>query len=412
MTAERKKEITEQRRTFRTGLAPKLATQAECPTTPAKARPGTNLSDAMCFFADAGRMVVVVGQHEMDGDLGLALSYGLHHAHGRPLTLILPKDSEGPTLQRLAWLEAPVTVWTHDGAGNTRKCRPASRQEILKGIDDDLEEGAADLSGREVWIAELLDWARAESNLTHINRKSYVAWHCRGRQVLAIQRTGKGLSITAGVNYKKPTLDKPDHKKPTLDRPKPVVELVTSSITGDQLSRIRTAVEAAVRGELAGNDATNEEHRLQHALASNVGLLNLREVRREFPAARPGTPRAYIDFLGLDASGGLHIIETKIGEDAMIVLQGLDYWVWVSAHIKELERYFGVPKFSSIAVDFVVGPKKKANALVDDYTITLASVLCAEVSWRFHRVEGWRTPPPTVVPLGMRAVPNRRLISE
>ena len=49
---------------------------------------------------------------------------------------------------------------------------------------------------------------------------------------------------------------------------------------------------------------------------------------REFPAWRPGSNRAaYIDFLANDAHGRLHVVETKIGADAMLVLQGLDYWL-------------------------------------------------------------------------------------
>ena len=43
-----------------------------------------------------------------------------------------------------------------------------------------------------------------------------------------------------------------------------------------------------------------------------------------------------IDFLGVDNSGHLHIVETKIGGDEMLVLQGLDYWIWAQRNLPQL----------------------------------------------------------------------------
>ncbi|MDZ7727117.1 MAG: hypothetical protein U5Q44_02375 [Dehalococcoidia bacterium] len=49
-------------------------------------------------------------------------------------------------------------------------------------------------------------------------------------------------------------------------------------------------------------------------------------------ASRGEGARGFVDFVGVDIDGGLHVVETKIGPDHMLGLQGIDYWAWVTAH--------------------------------------------------------------------------------
>ena len=75
----------------------------------------------------------------------------------------------------------------------------------------------------------------------------------------------------------------------------------------------------------------------QAYLARHPHLLGLdRTVCREFPARRVGGGLGYIDLLGPDGDGRVHLVETKRDTDVMLVLQGLDYWIWADAHAKRI----------------------------------------------------------------------------
>ncbi len=119
--------------------------------------------------------------------------------------------------------------------------------------------------------------------------------------------------------------------------------------------------------------------------------------------------RGYIDLLGV-AKDRIHVVETKIGADPMLVLQGLDYWVWTTAHLPTLVPYLNdtyqaeLPVAPEVVVDYVVG--EKDGVLVSPYTAAQLEALDGSVPWRMHRIDGWTTPQGAVTSLGRRVVPG------
>ena len=53
--------------------------------------------------------------------------------------------------------------------------------------------------------------------------------------------------------------------------------------------------------------------------------------------------RGYIDLLGIDGHGDVRIVETKIADnrDDLLILQGLDYYVWAKAYRQVLLARLG-----------------------------------------------------------------------
>ena len=155
---------------------------------------------------------------------------------------------------------------------------------------------------------------------------------------------------------------------------------------------IEEAANAAIEARLTGADGGHAEHFLQARLGDHPDLLGLvpASVRREFPCVRPGGERAYIDLFGLDAAGSMHIVETKIGSDVMLVLQGLDYWAWAEGHRAELTTEFGAALNAPIKLDFVVARPASGGLPLGPYTAPQTEVLPWNLRWRFGVVDGWR----------------------
>jgi hypothetical protein len=128
---------------------------------------------------------------------------------------------------------------------------------------------------------------------------------------------------------------------------------------------------------------------------------------REFPAWRPGSTRsAYIDFLAKDDNGRVHVVETKIGADAMLVLQGLDYWLYCRANHEKVNQALGATSPRPPVIDYVVAPSKPGGAPISIYTAAQAEALHRDIEWRFvvvdnpdtaegvHRLDRYRLPEP------------------
>ena len=67
--------------------------------------------------------------------------------------------------------------------------------------------------------------------------------------------------------------------------------------------------------------------------------------------------RGFIDLLGGDAQGAIRVVETKLGADDMLVLQGLDYYVWADRFRDELAGKLGIDQRAPLTLHFVVGRK-------------------------------------------------------
>ncbi len=148
----------------------------------------------------------------------------------------------------------------------------------------------------------------------------------------------------------------------------------------------------AIQARLNGADTGHAEHFLQARLGDRPDALGLvaESVRREFPCVRPGGERAYIDLLGVDRAGSIHIVETKIGSDVMLVLQGLDYWAWAQAHRSQLTAELGVAANAPIKLDFVVARPANNGLPLGPYTAPQTEVLPWDLKWRFGVADRWR----------------------
>lgn len=368
--------------------------------------PGCRVSKTLVLrrSPDNEHLVVLVGAGELPGDVDAAVAYGLSFQGDRDLHLVLPDDRREvrglgtiagwePTSLRLAHVVTPVHLWSHDEAGTVRQRRIAAKHESRRAsrLDDVLAVTVHDLGERRDLVNELLDWADGESSLEPAHRSTYLAWHAHGRQVLKVLRSGAKVRITAGVDYS-------EHR---IDQVPAVVIENTEPITAVDLAAVQEAVLAAVAERTSGADTENLEHQLQARLAQPVGVDALGLVghlERELPATRPGQRRAFVDLLGVDSTGNIHLIETKLGLDVMLALQGLDYWAWFSEHANEIaallrERGHEVADEPRLFLDFVVGTKEDDGRRPDlRYFAGQAEAVDGEISWRVGLVSGWRDP--------------------
>ncbi len=386
--------IVEIRKEFSVTSASRLAQQV----SPSVRRfvAGSPLSTMCNFFADRQTLVLVVGDHEKPVDVDKALAYGLAWSGDRDLAVVLPAGKADPTLRRAAFIDAPVRVFTH-GIAWCEHPIPAVHT-VIDVFTDPLVESICDLGAHASWIAELAAWADGHSDLRASHRPSYLAWHCLGRMVLKVARSKSGLRVSAGV-----------HSTLAVSSYSPLVRFdLEGLLTRDEFDAVREAASSVIADRVSGRDTGHWEHFLQARLGDHFDLLGLQRVEREFPCVRPGGDRAYIDLLGVDANGDLHIVETKIGDDVMLIMQGLDYYAWACAHVSDLAKYLQLTKRPQIFLDFVVSAPAKGGPAIGPYTASQAEVIDGSIRWRFMTVTGWHDPSvtPQVDKLPRRTVPD------
>ena len=356
--------------------------------------PGFRLTQkAEWFSTSAGRLIAVVGNHESARDVDAILGFVLGVMGDVTADLVLPTGKEATTLRRLRFLTYPIRVWTHKD-GDVAEMIVPTREEVLSYYDDDLALVDHDLEDSVDWIASLVAWADAELTPTH--RPSYLSWHCQGRKVLEVQRTGSMINVVAGTQYK----DAADR-----DLPMPIRIQVETHLSELQEQQLKDAIERAIVDRQSRLDDANMEHRFQAALAASPQSLGYQLVRREVPAKRAG--RGYIDFLATSETDQLIVVETKRGRDSQLVLQGLDYWLWATAHNErdaDLANAFGVSPKEPVQIDFVLDAR--VHPIVSPYTAAQAEALDGSISWRFRAVHWEGHGNPTVEDLGRRKPPG------
>ncbi len=271
----------------------------------------------------------------------------------------------------------PVGVCTYEG-GAVSEPLPLTKDQSLDWFRG-RTWGTADpemLGDKANWVRSVIDWASIAPQVELVTRSQYVAWHVAGRQVLKMSPSKTRLTIVAGVDSTKPGEWDPPAKVTLTGRADDHVqhELIASA------SRASAA-------RLSGIDAGHREHRMQSALApEELGLAS--DWVAECPAWRPGSNRAaYIDFLAKDPSGRVHVVETKIGADTMLVLQGLDYWLWCRANADHVNSRLQTTSRRLPAISFVVAPAKPGGEPISIYTAAQAEALHREIEWRFVVVD-------------------------
>ena len=399
----------ERRWSFR-AKASALAGNVGLPTMPYR-KTGFPLPAWASFYADDSTLAVLVCPGEQWRTVERALAYGVAHANGRKLELLLPEHPHRDPLQatqiRAAFLDPSIRVWTHDGKTaephallDRGEASGLLREEALAGGELDLK----DLASR---VTDLENWADSHPDLTACHEKSHRTWRCQGLILLSIQRRGKGLVVKSGVHY----------SKPSPGRPLPGSLLLSDrNLNPAELTKIKTRVQAGINDKHDGRPKGYREHWLQATLARHaaaVGWSRRHPLEREFPAKRPGGGIGYIDFLRIDDnSETLHITETKIGHDEMLVLQGLDYWIWAQANTGLLAAHFNVPAIAGLVIDYVVGanngeqdPAAGKLAVLSPYAPAQLEALASDIDWQVHLCTGWTTSAPVMNPLGPRAIP-------
>jgi hypothetical protein len=266
---------------------------------------------------------------------------------------------------------------------------------LARFVEDPLRGTAVhDLGDRAAWVQPLIDWATTAPGVEPAHRSSYLAWHCAGRQILRVKRSRAGIDVTAGVNY----------TNPAPDQPPPYSVTVTSPLEAAVVHRAVARAANAAADRLAGVDTGHAEHRFQALLPSLRDAFGLKELRREIPARRAGSGPAFIDFVGIDRRRRLHIVETKLGNDEMLALQALDYWIWASANKTALATWlFEVADPTGVVIDVVAASKQGTDKTVGPYTAAQLEAFDGQINWRLHELTDWETAP-SVTTAGSRAL--------
>jgi hypothetical protein len=399
--------LVEERGRFAAGLAGHLVDALEGPAG-CQGLP-ERVSRHFAYRADDERLFVVAGPQEAarPATLDLALAYGLSYARDRDLTVVLPAGGAEATVRRAAWLDVPVRVVEYDPADPAPDPRPRAlpaRAVVLEGLRGrplvPLPAPAA--PARLASAGRLAAWADGHPLLRPAHRNGYRAWHCRGRSVLRIATGATGVVIQAGV----------DGTDGGPRFPAPLELHVTDELAPDQLERVCRAVEAAVDQRLTGADQRPSEHWFQAVLRDAPEVLGLRRgnVLRELPAFRPeaGTAlrRGFADLVGVTREGRIAVVETKLGADPMLVLQGLDYWTWATAHRKELATRLGLDPAGEPEVELVLGvDARDGSPRIGRHLAAQAQALAGAVRWRIVAVEDWFAERPRAIRLPARTLP-------
>ncbi len=339
----RRTQRAEARARFHQEDAPALARAAAGaagPLVPLEVPEGWRASKAMTLLRDPDDsvLVVVVSPDEQRATLDLALAHGLSFQGDRDLRLVLPDEGAErwrPTLWRMAWLRPSVRLLLYTpGEADLAEQIVPPRWQVLAAMrtDDRLRIDDHDLGAGRVFVDGLVARLDADPRLQAAHRESYRAWHVLGRQVLRLQRGPRGLvRMTAGVPFK----ERPDWAPPAVDRE------LTEALTASEIAALMELVGTFADARIDGRDSGSAEHELQARLATPEGLAAMRlegTLLRELPASRPGQRRAYIDLVGVDPWGRIHLVETKVGRDLGVVFQALDYRIWAEAWQGELRQ--------------------------------------------------------------------------
>jgi hypothetical protein len=245
------------------------------------------------------------------------------------------------------------------------------------------------LGDRTGWVEDLMRWASTQENLDPAHRRGIRAWQCRGQRVLRIERSRRGLTIVAGIDWGATS---------PHETPEPLT--ITGPLTPAELSAVTERVQAGCEQRLAGVARKPDEHWLQAVLRRQPEALGLEQpVLRELPAWRPrGSSgsrgkqcrgRGYVDLAGLDATGTLVLVETKLGGDDMLVLQGLDYRIWAEANRSRLTARLDCRSDVPFEISYCVGGKDGGVPTWSRHAVAQLRALAPDLRWHVQEVTDW-----------------------
>jgi len=320
------------------------------------------------------------------------------------LVLVIPDDEKvsRATLARSPWIDRDLEIYTFDlaaveyGKSVVVSAQPIEkRSRVLQLYRDDPPGGwgygigapprptdhEVVLNEKLAWVADFTEWLETRDEIYTEHTEHYLAWRCAGTIVLKMTPGKHHVTIAAGIQHSR-------------TGPLPLKVDCTGVLTETKRSELEGRVLEAVGSFPDGLAERYREHRLQGVIAGqHPPILGLDPpLKSERAAWRPYPPdgRAFLDFLGVDHQGVLHIIETKVGEDAMMVLQGLDYWIWATANRDGLATEFGLRNgVSAVEVDFLVDGGK--GKLLGPYSKAQSLALADEVVHRFWEIRDWES---------------------
>lgn len=361
------------------------------------------------WFEDAaGQRLVAVVPPVVGRGVLTVLAHGLAWQGDRDLILVVPANRAAEVTDRTIWLDTPVRVWsyTDPGAQPIQRALPTRAEVTGRAPESDWSAHTIP-ADRRAWISEiearLAALVSPDQVVVH-DQASYVTWQADGMELFHASAPKSARSLTVRVDF------------PKRDGGGNLELRLTGPATAGEIDRLLAAVRRR-RIALANTQiaAQNPEHKLQAALPACADRLGLTAMIREYPAHRPGGGTGFIDFLGLDTAGHLHIVETKIGHDPKVVLQGLDYLTWVIGREAEVRsdprwhdpiHWAGVPADIDpeprkiVHVDFVLAGKTghPVAPAVNTYLAGQLEALHHDVSWRL-----WTTSTDNPADLVLRA---------
>jgi len=206
--------------------------------------------------------------------------------------------------------------------------------------------------------------------------------------VLTIQRAGTDIQVTAGIHY---TSDE--------QAPQPVTIPAGATMADHTLTDIQDRVTTAITHRRSGESPIHrpDEHWLQAVIRRSPRLVGVEQpALREIPAWRPADSpakwgRGFIDLLGRDGHGNIRIIETKLAsnQDELLVLQGLDYYLWATVFRKVLQTQLTTHDNAHLEIHYVLGEAPGKTTSLPPVTLALALALSPEIRWHFHTVTDW-----------------------
>lgn len=345
------------------------------------------------------------------------LAYGLEYVerHGKQkLVLVMPRaPAEICAIRAGVLREGLVDVWRHTAAGTLQSVPVLEFDDAVNRMGKARQEigfrpDPLDTEALPGWLLELGDWVESRA-VERVRTDNYWSWHYRGRGVLTVAPRGGSskpptkYEVLAGVKFT--GANKELYGGDTFTK---VVVPAEEQPSQAVIDEIQKQVDAAIERRRVKDDDGHREHMLQGVIGDDPSLVGMRYVRRELASGRLTSSSAtFIDFLGVDDDGGLHVIETKLGDsDVQMGVQGLDYWAWATAHRDEIvqrlrrEGHDDVSAEEPITLRFVIGRKKSGRTMHAAARATIAA-LHEDVPWRVQVLANWDMLAPSHRPLSL-----------
>ena len=343
----------------------------------------TRLAD---WYADDTCLVAVSRPPYGDRAIQL-LPYGLQGLEGRELHLVVPPAAADPIRARAALLDLPVLVHVARPDAPTEALENWHLDEALdwyRRLGDIEPLYSWDNSSWPVWLIQLIDWLESR-RVERVQTKAAYSWHYRGRQVLHLRVGKKSHKLIVGVNYRDPKGDQPS--------PFCLEVLVGDDPPPGAMDAARRALDEAIERRRVAADDGHREHLLQAAIGTDPSLIGVAATFRELPAWRPKQQprrgRGYVDFVATDIDRIGHVVETKIGPDAQLGVQVIDYWAWVEAHRTRIADQVGADPEQPFKLDVVLA--RSSKPLMHPAAAETLRALVAPIDWRVHVLENWDT---------------------